>query len=303
MCNGGEVIMRGRSLFLVALAALCAGCGVDIDIIGGETATCDGRVTFQIKVTNVSACPLFSLANANAPFDFAFLPLVPAEQVEQDMLFDEVCGSDASALGSSLAEAGSFIPMDMALAALASVSTAAVSATCTGPGVSCFALPEGPFPAPGVACQLGSLAPDEMVMLSCEAQAGPGVGSFFNPAIAGLVASGVCKAGPGQGNPCIEDSDCGTGGECGEGICDGGGNDGNGCDTTAMPSECEGGACIDCSSNGGFGIDCSQTVVAPCAAAPAPAASPWALAVMVGVVFATGGLTLRRLRAARRPPI
>lgn len=293
--------MRGPRLFIAALAALSAGCGVDVDITGGETASCDGRVTYQIKLTNVSACPLVSLASAESPFDFAFLPLVPAESLEENTLLGEVCGSLGNASDSNLA-VGALIPMDMAGALLASAPSAAESATCTGPGVTCFDLPGMSFPAPGVACQVGSLAPNQMITLSCEAQAGPGVGSFVNPAIAGLVANGVCKAGPGQGNPCTEDSDCGTGGDCGDGICEGGGNDGNGCDTTALPSECPAGACIDCSDNAGFGIDCSQTEVTPCAVAAAPAASPWGLAVMVAVVLATGGLTLRRRRAAR-PPI
>jgi hypothetical protein len=288
----------GSGLLLAAIAALGAGCGVDVDITGGETAACDGRVTYQVKLTNVSACPLVSLADAENAFDFAFLPLVPAEQLEENMLLDEVCGSIGAAHDSNLA-AGWFIPMDLAHAVLASTPSAAVSATCTGTGVSCFDLPDTLFSTPGVACQIGSLAPDEMIALSCEAQAGSDVGSFFNPAIAALIASGVCKAGPGQGSACIGSSDCGDGGTCGGGICEGGNNDGNGCDTTAMPSECPGGACVDCSSNGGFGVDCSQTVVEPCAVR-APAASSWGLALMVAVVFGTGGLTLRRLRAARR---
>lgn len=65
--------LRPITLLLGALAALCAGCGVDLQIMGGETGTCNGTVTFQIKVTNVSACPLFSPAGAEDPFDFVFL--------------------------------------------------------------------------------------------------------------------------------------------------------------------------------------------------------------------------------------
>lgn len=294
--------MPSSRLFLAALAALCAGCGVDVEIMGGETATCDGRVTYQIKLTNLSACPLISIADAESPFDFVFLPLVPEEEIDENGILGQVCGSIPAAHGPLLVEGGS-IPMDMARGVLASTPSAAVSATCTGTGVSCFDLPGDLFFAPGVACLLGSLAPDEMITLSCEAQAGSDVGTFFNPVIAGFIASGVCKEGPGQGDACDTNEDCGDGGVCGNGICDGGDNDGNGCDTTATPSECPGGgACVDCSDNEGFGIDCSETVVEPCAAA-APAASPWGLASMVTVLFATGGLTLRRLRASRRSPI
>jgi len=146
-----------------------------------------------------------------------------------------------------------------------------------------------------IACDVGDFSPGEMRQLTCTATADM-AGQLFNLAVAFEPALGVCKAGPGQGQPCEVDDDCGIGGTCGTGICVNGSNAGNGC---SAGEECPGGDCIDCSAGTGIGFACTQTAADP-GVAGAPALSPWGLLIGTLVVAGVGAIMLRRRAPAAR---
>ena len=107
---------------------------------------------------------------------------------------------------------------------------------------------------------------------------------------------GVCKGGANVGQACDDDdpNSC-PGSTCGEGICDGGANDGKGCDESSATTDCGAGItcvlCQDVPDTGFLPIDCTTTYVSP---ETVPAMSPWGLAGLAGLLFASGTLWLRR---------
>jgi hypothetical protein len=111
---------------------------------------------------------------------------------------------------------------------------------------------------------------------------------------------GVCKDGSAdEGQPCDLESmtDC-PGSSCGEGICEGGGNDGLGCDTSTAMMDCPGGSCVECddlAEDSFLPIDCTEMIIS---AQPAPVMSTWMLAGLAVVLALFGTLWLRR-RAVR----
>jgi hypothetical protein len=276
----------------IGAALFVAGCGLDVTIMGGEEATAGQTVTFQVKLTNVSVCPV---ADDGSNPGFAFLPFLPQSFIDESPELQELCQFQANtAMSANLAEAGT-LPKSAVSAMLFSAAAGAAPAICSGPGVTCESIPpEAMLPAGGVICSImGNFAPGEMRTITCEAQAS-GSGTQFNIAASGLSATGVCKAGTGQGQPCDGDADCGAGGVCGDGICEGGGNNGFGCDNAG---ECPMGACNDCADMDGLGIDCSETRVV--GVAGAPTVSPIGLVGVAVTLCAIAALRLRRSRAGR----
>jgi len=276
--------MRQRLLVgILALATLAlGGCGLDVTLMGPEEIPSGQTANFQVKLTNISPCPV-----AGQTEGVIFLPFIPQSVLPDDM--QELCGLlDITALSSSLAADGTF-PVSAAREKLESAAGFAAAVSCSGPGVSCSS-----FEGLGVVCDVGDLAPDEMLTLTCTAQAG-GPGLHFNIAASNLEAFGVCKAGPGQGDPCTFDADCGAGGECAPGICEGGTNGGNGCDDAG---DCPKGMCTNCAENDGVGADCTETVVIG-TAAPAPAVSTVGLVVLVAGLCGIAAFRLRRSLADR----
>jgi hypothetical protein len=269
---------------MVVAALGIGGCGMDVMIMGPETAKQGETVMFQIKVTNVSACPLDA-----GPFpDFAFVPLLPQEIVEDINQIFPICDLNNNiALSASLAEAGT-VPRAAIQAQLESAAAGGPTATCSGPGLTCQ--PDGGL----VICDIdGDFMPGEMRMYSCQAQA-LDPGRLFSLAGSFLEAEGVCKfPAMNAGAPCDEDADCGGAPDsCGSGICVDGMNDGNGCD---VAMDCPLGTCTDCEENEGAGGDCTETLVREMAA-PAPVVSPVGLLVISGALCAVAALKLRRSR-------
>jgi len=276
-----------NAAMLAALLASGAGCGLDVMLTGGEHAQLGETVTYQVKLTNTSACPLHGSPGDPA---FAFLPMLPASLIDGELAM--LCGLDgtAPAMSPQLAQTTSF-EVDAATQMLQTIAEQATDVTCSGTGVTC-----GPFDGiPGfTACEVGDFAPGEMRQLTCTATADT-AGQLFNLAIAFEPALGVCKAGPGQGQSCEIDSDCGVGGVCGSGICVDGSNAGNGC---SVAGECPGGDCVDCDAGSGVGFVCTQTVVQ--GVAGAPAMSGWGLLAGVLALSTVAAIMLRRRASA--PP-
>ena len=281
-----------RSLLAATVGiALVAGCGIDIEIEANKTVVPGGTSTYGVKLTNNSACPLTSLTTD--PVDFVFLPFVPQEVVEESEVLSLVCGLSPlppPAQSTALAGAGE-IPWDMARAELAHAAAAAAATQCSGTGVTCQSVMEGSLE--GAICDTGSpLAPGEMRSLTCEATAPSGNGPFYALGFSVLIADGVCKAGTAEaGQACTDNGDCGMTGICGSGICDGGTNDGNGCDNT-MDCPGMGATCIDCGDNAGLGFACEAQQAA---VAPAPALAPWGFGV---ALLGLGAVAYRRFRRA-----
>lgn len=254
-----------------------AGCGVELDITGGQNGA------FQVKVTNVSACPLADFDDDEGGANLAFVPYLPAAVVEESEFLALACGVGGQpppAMSTQLAGAGEF-PLDAARLQVASLQQLAAAATCSGSGVTCESQDEG------VACVIeGTLNAGDMRTLTCQATPPAGPGPFYTLAFSSLEADGVCKAGANQGQACDEDDDCAGVDSCGDGICSGGTNDGLGCDADG---DCGGGTCVDCNDGGGLGLAC----LAAAGPAPAPALAPAGLA---GALAALAGLAYWRLR-------
>lgn len=277
-----------RSLIAATLAiAVVAGCGIDIDIEASPKVVAGAVSNYDITLTNNSACPLRSLSDE--PVDFIFLPFVPASVVQQSEILALGCGLipfPPPAQSTSLAGVGE-IPWQQARAEIARAAAAAAATTCSGMGVTCFPDQQGSIDA--TVCDTGGpIAPGGMRDLTCEATAPFRTGPFYAIAFSALFADGVCEAGTAEaGQACGEDAECGMGGNCAFGICDGGMNDGNGCSDAG---DCPGGTCIDCADNAGLGFACAEQVGT---ASPAPSLTPWGLgAALLGL----GAVALRRFR-------
>jgi hypothetical protein len=278
----------GRLMPLIALVACGAGCGLDIKLTGGGTVGPGGSLTYQVKLTNVSACPLRVLSDPSGP-DFAFVPFVPASTVNDVEILRELCGLEAPvALTPGLAAAGT-VTSQAAQEFLHAVASAATQTECSGTGIVCETNDEVAF------CQTGALAPGAMRTLNCTAQSGTTTGRFYSFALGAQVASGVCAAGPGAGTACTSDNDCAMGsGTCAPGICVGGMNAGNGCDPQG--DDCPSGSCTACADNMGLGVACAAVDITT---APAPAVSPLGLAVAVVMLCAIAAVMLRRRSRSR----
>ncbi|MDX2169377.1 MAG: hypothetical protein SF182_20065 [Deltaproteobacteria bacterium] len=280
--------LRFTSLVAASLGvALLAGCGIDVDIETSPKVVAGAVSSYDITLTNNSACPLTSLTTD--PIDFAFLPFVPAATVEESQILSLVCGLSPvppPAQSTALAGIGE-IPWDQARAELAHAAAAAAATQCSGMGVTCEPASEGTIE--GAICDTGApIAPGGSLSLTCQATAPFNNGPFYSIALSLLIADGVCKAGTAEaGQACNDDGDCGMTGVCGDGICDGGMNDGNGCDSAG---DCTGGTCVDCGDNAGIGFACAQQVGT---AAAAPSLTPWGLGIaLIGI----GAVAYRRFR-------
>jgi MYXO-CTERM domain-containing protein len=280
--------LRFRSLLAASVGiALVAGCGIDIDIEADPKIVSGALTNYDITMTNASACPLISLTSD--PVDFIFLPFVPASVVEESEILALACGLTPfppPAQSTSLAGIGE-IPWDQARAELAHAAAAAAATDCSGMGVTCMPASEGSLD--GTICDTGGpIPPGGMRNLTCQATAPFSNGPFYAIAFSALIASGVCEAGTGEaGQACNDGSDCGMGGACSPGICDGGMNDGNGCTDAG---DCSGGTCILCGDNAGIGFACAQQVGT---ASPAPSLTPWGIgAALLGL----GAVAFRRFR-------
>lgn len=276
----------------IGTALLLAGCGLDVAIMGPTQVTEGETAMFQIKLTNVSACPVSGEDGLDL---FGFVPFVQRSVIDGDPILEEICLPTGNrAVSASLADEGTF-PISAARSLFLSAAAGAAAANCSGPGFMCEPVPPLPgVPSGGVICTVsGNLAPGEMRTVTCEAEA-VGSGQTFNLAGSSLEAFGVCKAGVGQGQPCDGDGDCGA--DCGTGICVMGGNAGNGCDDT---SECPMGTCTDCSDSDGLGADCTETRIV--GLARAPVVSPIGLIAIAAALCAVAAITLRRSRRGQHP--
>jgi hypothetical protein len=277
----------GRRLIVAVGLVLLAGCGIDIDLSGPKSVTPGETATFQVKATNVSACPLFD-PGLPMGIDFAFAAFVPGSTIEENELFAEICGLTGPsrfAGSSSLAEVGA-AEVGVARDLFEAVAAQAADASCSGPGATCSAS------ANEVVCDTGgAMGVGEMRTLSCDATVPPGLGPFYSIAVSTQFAVGVCKAASASaGAACIDASQCGGAGLCGSGICVEGTNAGNGCD---LAGDCTGGTCTSCSGDFALGVACFASARA---IAPAPALAPWAIAVALAGL---GGVAFLRLRARR----
>ncbi len=277
-------------------AALVSGCGLSVDIMGGGPTRTGATQTFEIKLTNQSACPLASDSVIDDDADFAFVPFLPDAFVEENEELQLLCGLLPMQPSVELAQAGAVDPVALqnGLQTVLAQSAAAV-VSCSGAGATCEPFDMFETPAGVVGCDLPPFAPGAMLTLTCQATVPGGLaGDVYTLALAGLSADGVCKAGTNQGQPCFDDDDCGGGDDsCGEGICDGGTNDGLGCDEQLAETDCgAGGMCIDCDEGTGIGADCAVSSVAP--VARAPLMGPLGLA---GAALGLAALARRRLRA------
>ncbi|MGD9763477.1 MAG: hypothetical protein AB7V27_07180 [Candidatus Binatia bacterium] len=278
---------------LFGCAFVAAGCGVDVEIIADARVITGGTQKFAVKLANVSNCPLASpSAASNSSADFVLLPLIPAAQIAG---IADIClptGEPAYPLSAQLDEHAQF-PVEAARSALLSSAQNAQAVSCAGTGVICEPIPGIPLPSGGLLCQTPPLGIGEMVTLECETTVPANAsGKLFTVAGSAMVAAGVCKSGPGQGQPCFNDLNCGTGGDCGQGICTGGGNNSFGCDVNASATECSGGQCIACQGSSGIGVACEAfSVLSPAAA---PAAGPWGATLITMALVGVAGYQMRR---------
>lgn len=107
---------------------------------------------------------------------------------------------------------------------------------------------------------------------------------------------GVCKSGTSDaGEACaLDDStNCDSGsGDCGAGICVGGSNAGNGCDTDAdCPDMGTCKLCADFPLNNSISLDCTQTLIG---VEPAPITSLWTTGFLAALLVALGVQWVRR---------
>jgi hypothetical protein len=288
----------------VAGMLLLAGCGLDVTITGGSAPVCAGATQhLQVKLANVSACPL---APGNIGPFLAVIPNVPAAEIENEPEFELLCGigPPPARLPSNDLARPADVPLDelrtkvLALAQGGDAGTGGAAGTavadqvsCSAPGVFCTSEGDGAF------CDLPPFAVGQMLTLDCAAKVPASTpGKVYNLAFTLLEANGVCKAGDGQGTPCIGADDCGMAGVCGDGICKGGGNNSFGCDTATATADCpDGGTCVLCDTNLGLGAACEAGLVTACAA-PVPAAGPGGL---VFLLLGLAGVAFIRLRRGR----
>ncbi len=373
-----RVLVAGSIIALV----FSGGCRVlDVDMTSTPDAVRRGDpVTFDIKITNRSQCPLKPTVGAAL---LAFIPLSafnllvdlppnpPPELLEiveaLQMFFDELCtGGDppppmfpaATALATSCTRSSGELICEVSGPAPGregeqggvTFATSGDRLRCAIDGtlISCrlrIPLPAGATGAGGtiatavqdMSCFTGDdfgipeLSESESLglcfvgnpMMGFEVLPGGemATGTVILPARgAGVVRNlvfgisdqvedlGVCKSGTSDaGEPCaLDDStDCDSGsGECGAGICVGGSNAGNGCDTdTDCPDMgMDMGSCQLCAdfpgNNSTLSLDCTTTHVG---VEPAPATSLLSTAVLAGLLLAMGVQWSRR-RSARREP-
>jgi hypothetical protein len=108
---------------------------------------------------------------------------------------------------------------------------------------------------------------------------------------------GVCKGGTHAGQPCVlfETDPC-PGSTCGEGICQGGDEEGEGCDVATEATDCPNlGVCIVCAEpleNSFLPIDCTTTTVI--GLEPAPLMSWRGMFTTVAILLIVGMLWLQR---------
>ncbi len=288
-----------RGLVVIGALLTTAGCGVDIMVTAPSVAPAGQTQSIQLKVTNISACPLVNIEGGLGA-DLLLAPYVPASAVEESplLLFCEL-GNAPPAYTASASLSGA----EQAATAAAAreqvmqiiAAAGATATTCSGSGVVCGT--DAEEAGSSVGCVLPPLAPGAMASLDCQATVPvTSTGKVYTLAFVNLIAAGVCKAGVGQGAACADDAACGVTGVCGDGICQGGMNAGNGCDDS---SECGlQGTCVLCDQNTGFGFGCAEAEVVALPPAPAPAAAPWALGVGLAALLTVAAGQLYR-RSAR----
>jgi hypothetical protein len=323
------------NLTLVALLAV-GGCAIDVDLTSTPSAVpLGGTVTFDIAVTNRSTCPVGGVVAILFPFiprDLLIDRIEDDELREQLSAFvDAFCtGADVElpdgAGGCRLEDGELFCEIDPTLTLPGAAAQTAVASTASGDEVTCGT--DGQkitcrFPRRIVDMAMAQQVSDESFGdLQCATLDGIAacgallldpnetksnqvqlettrVGVLRNWIIAfPTVQGGVCTGGLLPRRPCEDDvDDCpGALSVCGSGICEGGTEEGFGCNSDA---DCDGdGECIDCDIPDEdeqvlSGVACTTTASQVEAA---PTASGLGLLAMVVSLFTIGRIALRNLR-------
>jgi hypothetical protein len=297
------------------------GCTVDIDLTTSpDTVPFGGEVTFDVKVTNVSACPVGDISAIILPF------VEPnSGTAEDDSLLDALCsgtlpggdfpsGVECSVQGDMVVcgPSGPEDPVEGPEETLFESGTGANMFRCVrrGDSLTCrLPVAAAEILAEQAASPLSCSAVGPMAFCSAneldvgEMQSDSFVLAANTPGhvrnLAFVIANddaGVCKTGS-PGVPCSVDADCsGMGNSCGGGICSGssgGAKDGFGC-SIGNAGDCPGGTCTACGPPSGgdlsAGIACTETSVG----VEAPAMSAWMLALTAAALPIATVLAQRR---------
>jgi hypothetical protein len=326
---------RKRAFVLgVALSVASSGCAIDLDLKSSPKSAGSGDpVTFDVKMTNVSQCPV---GNAGT----LLFPFVPAEELIEELVDDEVSADLLREAVEALCTGGDLdVPpmegVDCDIIAGELICTIADPLVRSSSGTQEAVAFESTSGADRVKCQrTGSTITCRIPRSMMEAaQASSTTSAAANAPLTcvkmgGFAACGPNTLAPGEmargkvkfrvdqpgvlrnfGFAFATDSGgvCKTGtaqtpcnessdcpGACGNGICSGGSNDGFGCDNDG---ECDGGECVDCGvemEEALLGLACTTTVVG---GVQAPTMSSWGLAASV---FALAGIAAWGLYRARR---
>jgi hypothetical protein len=237
-----------RGCTVAVLFVLLSGCALDIQFTSSpDTVMVGQQVTYDIKVTNVTACPL-------GPTSFTVIPLLSSEE---EALIDEELAERIELTVADVCEMRLPEEPPEAVMALAAdphrletlradlQAQLAAPGRALGGGATSVTITCEPMTRPdGIdffECSVGPLAPGEMattqIMLTATA-----AGVFRNIAFNAVRGARFCDDGANAGMHCVADAECPEA-KCLGGRCEGGDNDGYGC---AMPDDCPKGECIDC---------------------------------------------------------
>jgi len=329
-------MMRKQRILLAvasfAVTAVVGGCTVNVDLTTSPASLLvDQPVTFDVKVSNETTCPVGEVRAFVFPFipKDTFIDRIEDAQVREALreLVDLFCTDRLPALPLGASAQCGEIAGDIvctlqpgSMGTVGSLEQTPLFTATEGDDVTCEAVgtaivcriprsmidaavaastnvPEGSFtclPIDGaVVCMTPKLNVGATKMAQFELTPGtPGVLRNWVFAVAGK-DDGVCKTGTAR-TPCDDDTDCGGAVDsCGSGMCSGGDNDGFGCDADG---DCpNGGECVECEAVDGLllpGLACTTTA----AAGPAPAMAPWALGVAGVALAGIAGFRLHRTR-------
>lgn len=324
---------HGLHIGLVGLLLL-GGCAIDVDLTSTPSAVpLSGTVNFDISVRNRTTCPVGGVVALLFPFIPRDLIIneIEDEDLREELsdVVDAFCtGEDVEfpdgAAECRLEDGELFCELDPRIVLPGPIASAAVSSTTSGDDVTCSSDGEKitcRFPRRIVelamsqqvteeslgdlqciagdnvaACGALLLDPNETKSDSVEMQVNrPGI--LRNWVISFATRRGGVCANGFRRIPCDDDSQCsGVNNFCGSGICEGGTDEGRGCDTDG---DCAGnGTCIDCEVPDDddqllSGIACTTTASQVNAA---PALSPWGALAVISALLGIGGSALRRGR-------
>jgi len=231
-------------LFVLATAVLI-GCAVDVEVQSPSPVQVGDQVTYEITLTNRTACPL-------PDFAVNVLPLLDEQEQEAATgeLFDE--------LGITL--------RDLCEAVRTGIPPVINPIARTDDRVVPFLQPASGDPVPLEAatcmqdvdgstgltffqCIVPGLAPGASETASVMVTADT-AGTFLS--VTGSLArpAGICRGGADAGKVCLSGQQCDSN-ECADGFCEGGGTPGNGCNSD---EDCDGGSCVLCATCPGAGF-------------------------------------------------